>query len=133
MAVLEPFAAAGVPSDGKLAQELATLIKPMLRTAGEPRRDGNFLDRLQANAENLVRVRPVGDTAGDDRDAILARIEQRAAQANIPGALAELAKLSPEARAPVQPWIAKAEARQQAIEASRRLAAEAVAALKAAP
>ena len=70
---------------------------------------------------------------GDDRSAILARIEQRAAHANISGALAELAKLPPDARAPAQAWIAKAEARNKAIEASRRLAADAIAALKATP
>jgi hypothetical protein len=133
VAALEPFAAKGVPSQAVLAQELAGLIKPMLRTAGEPRRDGGFLERMQANAESLVRVRPVGDVPGDDRDAILARVEQRAAQSNVPGALAELAKLSPQARAGVEPWIAKVEARNQAIEASRRLAAEAVAALNTAP
>ena len=134
----EPFAAElaavkPLTSDAVLAQELAGLIKPMLRTASEPRRDGGFLERMQANAESLVRVRPVGDVPGDDRDAILARVEQRAAQSNVPGALAELAKLSPQARAPVEPWIAKVEARNQAIEASRRLAAEAVAALNTAP
>ncbi len=66
----------------------------MLRAAGEAPRDGGFLDRLQANAEKLVRIRPVDEEPrGDDRGAILARIEQRAAQGNISGALAELAKL----------------------------------------
>ena len=38
-----------------------------------------------------------------------------------------------DARAPLQAWIAKAEARNKALDASRRLAADAVAALKAAP
>jgi hypothetical protein len=133
VAALEPFAGKGVPSSAALSQELAGLIKPMLRTADATRRDGGLLERMQASAESLVRVRPVGDVAGDDRDAILARVEQRAAQGNAAGALAELAKLSPQVRAPAEPWIAKAEARNQAIEASRRLAAEAMAALKAAP
>jgi hypothetical protein len=133
IAALEPFADKGVPSSAALSQELVSLIKPMLRTTGEPRRDGGLLERMQASAEGLVRVRPVGDVPGDDRDAILARVEQRAAQGNVPGALTELAKLSSQARAPAEPWIAKAEARNNAIEASRRLAAEAVAALKAAP
>mgnify|MGYP001262100215 CR=1 FL=1 len=64
---------------------------------------------------------------------MLTRVEQRATQGNIAGALTELNKLSPEARAPAQAWIAKTEARNKAIEASRRLAADAIAALKAAP
>ena len=129
---LEPFAATGVPRNAALASELAALVKPMLQAAS-PSRDGNFIERLQANAEKLVRVRPIGEATGDDRSAILARIEARASQADVPGALAELAKLPPAERAPFQPWIAKAEARQQAVEASRRLAADAIAALRATP
>jgi len=133
LAPLEPFAATGVPSNAALAQELTVIIQPMLRAAGAPPRDGNFLDRLQANAEKIVRIRPIDDARGDDRSAILARIEQRAAQGNIPGALAELAKLPPDARAAAQGWIAKAEARNSAIEVSRRFAADAMAALKTTP
>ena len=88
VALLEPFAASGVPGNAALGQELAAIVRPMLRAAAEPPRDGGFLDRLQANAEKLVRVRPVGEEArGDDRAAILARVEQRAAQGNIAGAL----------------------------------------------
>ena len=84
--------------------------------------------------EKLVRIRPVDEEPrGDDRAAILTRVEQRAAQGNVAGALTELNKLPAEARAPFQAWIAKAEARNKAIDASRRLAADAVAALKAAP
>jgi hypothetical protein len=119
-----------VPSSATLSQELAGLIKPMLRTADATRREGGLIERMQASAESLVRVRPVGDVPGDDRDAILARVEQRAAQGNAAGVLAELAKLPPQVRAPAEPWIAKVEARDKAIEASRRLAAEAIAALK---
>jgi hypothetical protein len=130
VAALEPFADKGVPSSATLSQELAGLIKPMLRTADATRRDGGLIERMQASAESLVRVRPVGDVPGDDRDAILARVEQRAAQGNAAGVLAELAKLPPQVRAPAEPWIAKVEARDKAIEASRRLAAEAIAALK---
>jgi hypothetical protein len=134
VALLEPFAASGVPGNAMLGEELAAIVRPMLRAAGDPVRDGGFLDRLQANAEKLVRIRPVGEEArGDDRAAILARVEQRAAQGNISGVLTELAKLPADAREPVQAWIAKTEARNRALDASRRLAADAVAALKTAP
>jgi hypothetical protein len=133
IALLEPFAASGVPGNAALGQELAAIVRPMLR-ADETPRDAGFLDRLQANAEKLVRIRPVGEEVrGDDRGAVLARIEQRASQGNISGAMTELAKLPADARAPFASWIAKAEARDKAIDASRRLTADAVAALKAAP
>jgi hypothetical protein len=134
IAALEPFAASGVPGNAMLGKELAAIIRPMLSATGEPARDAGFLDRLQSNAQKLVRIRPVDEEPrGDDRAAILTRVEQRASQGNIAGAVAELNKLPAEARAPAQTWIAKTEARNKAIEASRRLAADAVAALKAAP
>ena len=117
------------------ARSLPRIIRPMLGAAGASRRaTAAFSTGLQANAEKLVRVRPIGEEPrGDDRAAILARVEQRAAQGDIAGALAELASCRPTPRAPVQAWIAKAEARNKALDASRRLAADAVAALKAAP
>ncbi len=131
LAPLEPFAAEGVPSHAALAQELAALLQPMLRAAGSTiKRDGNFLDRLQANAERLVRIRPVDEPPGDDPVAVLARIEARAAHADTAGALTELGKLPAAVRAPAQPWIAKAEARDKAVAASRRFAGDAIAALK---
>jgi hypothetical protein len=133
LAALEPFVAAGVPRNATLAHELAALVKPMLQVTGDTPRDGTFLERLQANAEKLVRVRPIGEAVGDDRAAVLARVEARALQANIPGALAELARLPADAGAPFRPWIARAEARDRAVEASRRLAADSVAALRATP
>src|SRR4029078_10812616 len=61
VALLEPFAASGVPGNAMLGEELAPSVGRMLRAAGEPVRDGGFLDRLQANAEKLVRIRPVGE------------------------------------------------------------------------
>jgi hypothetical protein len=137
VAALEPFAASGVPGAAALGQELAAIVRPMLRAAGEVPRDGDYLDKLVANAEKLIRIKPVGEASGDDRVAILARIEQRASQGNVAGALAELGKLPAAARAPKQAelaaWIARAEARNKAIEAGRRLATEAVAALKVMP
>jgi len=135
LAALEPFAASGVPNDAALGRELAAIVQPMLRAAGGEATSaaGGFLERLQANAEKLVRIRPIDDVRGDDRGAILERIKQRAARSDVAGALAELDKLPPTARGPVQGWIAKARARDKALETSRRIAADAVAALKATP
>ena len=94
----------------------------------EPQR-GTFLERLQSNAEKIVRIRPAGEVAGDDPPSVSARIEGRAGNADIRGALAELAKLPPDARAPAQAWIKKAEARNAAIAAARNISQTALAAL----
>jgi hypothetical protein len=133
LAPLEPFAASGMPSNATLGQALVAIVRPLLRAAGAPARDGSLHERLQANVEKLVRIRPVDGPAGDDRSAILARIEQRAARGDIAGALAEIAKLSPAARGPLQGWMTKVETRNKAVDASRRIAADAMTALTATP
>ena len=128
-APLEAFATAGVPSAAALARELSAMAPALLAAAGAPPREGGFLERLQANAEKLVRIRPLEETVGSDPAAIAARIESRAAQTDIAGALAELAKLPEPMRASAATWISKAQARVAALEAARRLAADALAGL----
>src|SRR5262249_11417990 len=91
-------------------------------------RDAGFVERLQASAGKLVRVRPTDEVPGDDPAAVVARIEVRAAQADLAGALAELAKLPAPLRVPAQDWIARTHARAAAVGLSGRLVAEAVAA-----
>jgi hypothetical protein len=133
LAPLAPFAATGLPSATALGRELVALTNVLAQTSGAPPREGGFLDRLQANAERLVRIRPLDEPPGDDPAAVLTRIEQRGLQADLPGALTELAKLPAPARAAAQAWIAKAQARLAAVAASRRFAADAFAALGKTP
>ncbi len=128
LAPLEPFAASGLPSADALARELSDLL-PRLQQTGSTGETGSILDKLQANASRLVRIRPVTEQPGDDPRAVLARIEVKAAQSDIGGALAEAGKLPPEQRAAAEPWMRKAQARMAAVEACRRLAAESLAAV----
>ena len=127
-AALEPFAASGVPTVAVLARELSALMPALRLPAAAPAREG-FLERLQVNAEKLVRVRPTDEVAGTDAAAVASRIEGKAAQEDIAGAQAELAKLPPAARAPAEAWIKQVQARTAALDASRRLAADALAGL----
>ena len=129
LAPLEPYAVSGLPSAAALSRELMGLLGTLAQASGTTPREGGFLERLQANAERLVRIRPLDEPPGDDPAAVLTRIEQRSAQTDVPGALAELAKLPAPARAAAQAWIAKAQARLAALAASRRFATDAYAAL----
>lgn len=129
LAPLTAFAAAGVPSAESLARELVSLLPAIAKAAGLSAGEGGFFDRLKANAEKVIRVRPLDEPVGDDPAAVLRRIEARAAQRNLAGAVAELAKLPPPARALAKEWLAKVAARDAAIEASRRFVAAAFAAL----
>jgi hypothetical protein len=128
-APLEPFAAAGVPGVRPLAHELASLI-PALRQAAEPASaDSSFLSRLESNAQHLVRITPVDAPPGDDPSSVVTRIDVDAAHADITAALADIAKLPDAAKPLAAAWVEKAQARNAAIAASRKLAADALAAL----
>jgi hypothetical protein len=131
LAMLAPFAGAGVPSDKALAHELGGLIPAMVKAANAQAPTGGFLERLQANAGKLVRISPVDAPPGDDPSAVLARIEVDTARTDIPAALADLNKLAEKARAPAKDWIEKANKRQAAFTAARQVALAAVRALGA--
>ena len=128
-APLEAFAEAGVPRARALAHELASLA-PALRQAAEPAAsNSSFLDRLESNAQRLVRITPVDAPPGDDAASVVTRINVDAAHADIAAALADIAKL-PDASKPIAAaWAEKAQARDAAVAASRKLAADALAAL----
>jgi hypothetical protein len=128
LAPLDPFAPTGLPPPAALARELSDLLPSLQQKAGTPA-EGGILEKLQANASRLVKIRPVTEQPGDDSRAVLARIEFKAAQSDIAGALAELNKLPPDQRAPAEPWMQKAKTRIAVVEAGRRLAADAYAAL----
>jgi hypothetical protein len=129
LAPLEPFAADGIPSVAVLARELTALTPALVRASGAEPSEDSFLGRLQANAQKLVRVTPVDAPPGDDSGAIIARIDVDARRSDIAAALAEIARLPDAARSLAGAWVNKAEAREAAIAASRRIAAAALAAL----
>jgi hypothetical protein len=127
-AALEPFARSGVPTSAALARQFSELAPALQQAAAPPPREG-VLGRLQLNAEKLVRIRRVDEAAGADADAIVARSAAKAARGDLAGATAELAQLAPNARAPAEAWIKSVQARTAAIDASHRLASDALAGL----
>jgi hypothetical protein len=129
LAPLEPFAANGLPSAGTLGRELVALTPALAQAAGGAARETGWFDRLAANAEKIVRIRPLEEVAGSDPAALVARIEVKAGGADIAGALTELSTLPASVRAPADAWIAKARARTDALAASQRLADRALAEL----
>ena len=129
LAPLEPYAAGGVPRVATLAREFANLTGAMLSAAGSAPRDGGIFERLQQNAERLVRIRPINEAQGDDAVTVITRADVKAAHGDLAGALAEVASLAPAVRAPAQAWSARVEARGAALAAARDLAESAVGAL----
>lgn len=130
IAALEPFAAEGIPSTGSLSRALVALVPALVQAVGrEPQKDSGYLEKLQASAERLVRIRPVGESTGDRPVDMIARIEARAKSFDIAGALAELTRLPAENRAPAESWIKTAQAREGALVAARQLSGRALAAI----
>jgi len=129
LAPLESFAAGGLPGTDALALDFDKVEPAMSTAAMTASHDSGVLGRLQANAERLVRVRPVGDAAGDDPAAALARASAKAHRADVAGALAEVERLPEPAKAPAADWIKAAKAHTAAIAAARQLATNSLAAL----
>jgi len=128
-APLEAFAEAGVPRAAALAHELASLT-PALQQAAEPASSNNsFLGRLENNARRLVEITPVDAPPGDDPASVVTRISVDAEHGDIAAALTDIAKLPDAAKPLAAAWVEKAQARNAAIAASRKLAADALAAL----
>jgi hypothetical protein len=126
---LDKFAASGVPSANTLSKELLTQIAATAPVAPKPAEGTGILDRLQAGAERLVRIRRTDAPAGEGRSGIVNRAAAAARSDDIATARRELMTLSNTDRAPFQAWIALVDARDAALAASRQLATDAVAAL----
>jgi hypothetical protein len=126
---LDAYAATGVPHADALAHELALLVPALQQATDTSSGDTTFLSKLEANAQRLVRVTPVDAPPGDDVTSVIARINIDALRGNIADALNEIASLPDDAKALAATWVKKAQAREAAIAASRRIAADAVAAL----
>lgn len=129
VAALEPFAASGVPSAGDLGRELAQLTDSLRQASGTKPPDATFLGRLEDNARNLVHITPVNAPPGNEPAAVISRLDAEARHADLAAALADVAHLPPAARTIASPWVAKVNARDAAIAASRRIATDALAAL----
>jgi len=129
LAALEASAATGVPTPAALAQNLSKLAPAMLKAASAPRREAGVMERLQASAERLVRIRPVEEVSGDDPSSAVARAELKATRGDIAGALADVERLPEPVRAPAAGWIAAAKARLAALDSAKTLAANALDAL----
>jgi hypothetical protein len=128
-APLDVFAASGVPGAAALGRDLAGLV-PALQQAAEPAAsNSSFLSRLESNARRLVQITPVDAPQGDDPASVVMRIDVDAAHADIAAALADIAKLPDAAKPLAAAWVDKAQARNAAIAAGRKLAADALAAL----
>ncbi len=72
---LRPFAATGVPTRADIEARFDAAASAMIAAARGDDPQASLLDRLWASALSVVEVRPVGEVAGDEPAAIVARME----------------------------------------------------------
>src|SRR5258707_3355835 len=126
---LDAFATSGVPNVNALCRELLTIVPKLSPPPDNTATTGaGIVDRLQAGAAKLVRIQRA-DAVGNDRGSIVARVTTAALRNDLADARRELNTLSPADRAAAQAWLDKADGRDAALAASRKFAADAMAAL----
>jgi len=129
---LDGFAAAGVPNGNKLCRELLEIVPKLAPPPAEATTGGTGLvDRLQAGAAKLVKIERT-DATGTDPGSIVARVTAAAVHNDLALTVRELQTLPPADRTAAQPWLDKVAARKAALDASRKFADNAMAALSAA-
>ena len=125
LAALEPAAAKGIPTTRQLADAFSQYSDAIART-DQPVESTSIVDRLKQSAARLVKVRPVGETAGDAPDAIVSRIQGALARGDLSGALAAWKSLPEATRAPSTAWASSVESRIRAETAVHSIMTEAV-------
>ncbi|MBS0529938.1 MAG: hypothetical protein JSS22_11180 [Proteobacteria bacterium] len=125
---LEMFESSGVPNANVLCRQLLVIV-PKLAPASATTAGTGIVNRLQEGAARLVRIERTDAPVGDSANAIVARITASALHNDVAAARAGLNALPPADRAAAQSWIAKADARDAALAASRQFAADAMGAL----
>ncbi len=126
LAPLQAVAKTGAPTARSLARLWAGESRAAL-DAGQPQGDQGWLDRLKAGASRVVRVRPVGEAAGEDPAALGARIEAALARGAVAEALMAWNKLPEPARVAARSFGEAARQLASAQEAVKALASGAVA------
>ena len=131
LATLKPYSDTGAPTAAALAASFAK-IAPSLVAADNPETGEGVMDRMLDHMRKLVRVRAVGEVAGDDPAALVSQIEAALARGQAASALSVFARLPEAARKAGAEWVKTADARVAADAAAQSLRDNAIGRLAAA-
>jgi hypothetical protein len=114
-ATLAPLQAVvnGAPTNSALAASFNAVAPHVLAATSQPD-TGSVSDRFLAHLHNLVKVRELNETAGDDPQALVSQIEAGSRRGDIGAALTAFDKLPEAARKAAGDWPTLARARQAA-------------------
>ena len=114
-AALAPLEAVvnGAPTNDALATSFSAVAPHVLAATSQPD-TGSVTDRFLSHLHNLVKVRELNETAGDDPQALVSQIEAESRRGDIGAAVATFDKLPEAARKAAGDWPTLARARQAA-------------------
>jgi hypothetical protein len=95
---LRAYATEGVPTRADLVRRLPAATDAMMDALHQPAEGEGIASRLLSSAMRVVKVRPVGDVAGDTPEAVVARMEERVKTGNLQAAVSEWNALPEAAR-----------------------------------
>ena len=130
LAAIEPFAKAGAPSAGALAQEFKPIAQKIIAEARGPA--NSWSERLGRMAEGIVTIRPVGEPGSNTVPSLVARIDDALARGALAEAAAAWDALPEPARRAQEDFGRRLKARAAAEDAARAISNQALAALDAA-
>ncbi len=122
----------GGPTGSALAASFQA-VAPKVLAAASQGEQGGVADRFLAHLHNLVQVRDLKETAGDDPPALVSQVEALSRRGDIGGALAAFNKLPAPARQPASDWLTLARTRQAADSALQSIREAAIAELAGGP
>ncbi len=118
---LKPFAEKGAPTAAALAAGFSKIAPDALKAAS-PKEGGGVMDRLMSNMSKVVKITPVGETAGDDPAALISQVSAALERGEIGAAMVLWARLPEPARRASQDWASGA----QALLAAQTAAAQSI-------
>ncbi len=107
---LQSYAEAGAPTAQALAGEFRTLSGKLLKAAEEAGAT-SLVDKIMLNAQNLVRIRPIGEREGESLTDKLARIEVRVSEGRLGEISTEWDSLPDAAKEAGKSWYEGVQAR----------------------
>ncbi|MCO5058932.1 MAG: mitofilin family membrane protein [Rhizobiaceae bacterium] len=125
---LREYAAGGIPTRAAIAAGTEQAAIAMIDADDTRIAEGGFFARLWESAQSLIKVRPIGDVAGTDVPAIVARMELALDEGNYDKAIAEYETLPEPSKAAGADFMARVRARNEADRLVARLMADALAA-----
>jgi hypothetical protein len=133
-ATLAPLEAVanGAPTNAALAASF-NAVAPHVLAATSHQDTGSVADRFLAHLHDLVKVRDLNETPGDDPQALVSQVEALSRRGDIQGALASFGKLPAAGRQAAGDWPTLARLRQAADAALQSIREKAIAELAAGP